>query len=188
MQDSGNNMSKLPMVMLLFLIIGISGAMAEIDFTGWQKVEVDESLINASSTTVYTVMIPPGMIQNSTDSPVGPMTFVTNETDSTTTFNIYVMDNPTGEMLTNETAKQFLDSFMEGAQITPLAGDPAIISDGLITYGTQGDNAVGIYLLSTDEKVSIITGFYKNMDEATAGIENLAMIAGTITITPDAST
>ncbi|PKL60267.1 MAG: hypothetical protein CVV33_03565 [Methanomicrobiales archaeon HGW-Methanomicrobiales-4] len=158
---------------------------AAVDFTGWEKVEIDDSLVNSSLTTVYSVMVPPGTQYTTNDTESGPMTILTNETDKNLVYAIYVIDNPLGEKFTNETAKLFIDNFMIGANITPLEGlDPVVISDGLVLYGTQGENAAGVYILSNNEKVTILTGMYRTMDDANTGIENLAMIAGTIDITP----
>nr|WP_319537694.1 hypothetical protein [uncultured Methanospirillum sp.] len=180
-------MNKVLTIMLLVFMIGITGAMADIDFTGWKKIEVNESQVNASSTTTYSVMIPPGITEATQDSGVGPATILTNTTDPSTSYAIYVMDNPFGKQLSNETAKLFLNSFMEGAGITPLEQDPVTVSDGVMMYGTKGDTTAGIYVFSTDQKVSITSGFYKTMDDASAGVQNLAMIAGTIIINPVAS-
>ncbi len=180
-------MDKVVTIMLIFVMIGITGVMAEIDFTGWKKIEVDESLVNASSTTTYSVMIPPGITEATQDSGVGPATILTNISDPTTSYAIYVMDNPFGKQLSTGTAKLFLNSFMEGAGITPLEQDPVTVSDGVMMYGNKGDSAAGIYLFSTDQKITITSGFYKTMNDASAGVENLAMIAGTITINPVAS-
>lgn len=179
-------MKKGIILILLMVVMAICmhGA-AEVDFTGWENVEIDDSLVNSSATTVYTVMVPQGTTYVSNDTESGPMTILTNETNKNQIYAIYVMDNPLGKKLTNETAKFFLDNFMFGANITPLVGlDPVVISDGLVLYGTQGENAAGVYVLSNDEKVTVLTGMYPTMDDANAGIENLAMIAGTITITP----
>lgn len=172
------------LVLLVVLMVLGTGAMAAIDFTGWKQVTVDESSINSSSSTVYTVMIPPGTTEKTKDSSIGPTTFITNNTGSLPTYAIYVMDNPIRQKLSTGNAKDFLDNFMVGAGITPLAADPIVVSDGVVMYGTMENNTAGVYVLSTDEKVSIIVGFYSSMGDATAGIDNLAMIAGTVSITP----
>lgn len=170
-------------LLLVFMVLG-TGVMAAIDFTGWKQVTVDESSVNSSSTTVYTVMIPPGTTETTKDSGVGPTTFINNDAGALPTYAIYVMDNPIRQKLSTGNAKDFLDNFMIGAGITPLAADPVVVSDGVVMYGTMDDKTAGVYVLSTDEKVSIIVGFYKSMDDAVAGIESLAMIAGTVSITP----
>lgn len=179
-------MKKGIIVILLMAMMAICmhGA-AEVDFSGWEKVEIDDSLVNNSTTTVYTVMVPPGTIHAINDTESGPMTILTNESNKNQIYAIYVMDNTLGKKLSNETARLFLDNFMIGANITPLVGlDPVILSDGIVMYGTQGENAAGVYIISTDEKVTVLTGMYQTMDDANAGIENLAMIASTIDITP----
>lgn len=184
MLTGDDNVNKLPLIILLVTIAVVIGGASAIDFTGWKQVEINESLTNSSSTTVYTVMVPPGTTQTTQDSNFGPTTILANETAKNSSYAIYVMDNPTGQKLTNETAKFFLDNFMIGAGITPLANEPIVLSDGIAMYGTQGNNTAGVYVLSTDQKVSIIVGFYGTMDDAIAGVENLAMIAGTIEIKP----
>ena len=130
-------------------------------------------------------MVPPGLTHTSKDSDVGPMTILTNNTEKGSVFAVYVLDNPEKKKLTNETARLYLDNFMQGAGISTLPGvEPAILSDGIMMYGTSGDQTAGVYVLSTDEKVTILTGMYPTMDNATADVENLAMIAATITISP----
>lgn len=174
-------MNRLLLIFTLTSLILVIGLASALDFSDWEKIDIDDSSINTSSTTQYSVMIPPGITYTGVDSYIGPTTVMTMNDDKNLTYTITIIDNPVDEQLSNETAIEFLDSFMMGANLTPLAGlEPIILSDGIAMYGTQGENAAGVYILSNDEKVTILTGYYQTMDAAVAGIENLAMIAGTI--------
>ncbi|MDD1730157.1 MAG: hypothetical protein LUQ50_13945 [Methanospirillum sp.] len=177
-------MNKLQFVVILGLIILSASVVSAIDFTGWKQIEVNESLINSTSSTNYTVMVPPGYTNNTIDSPIGVVTSFVNQTDPNSLISIIVIDNEIGEKLNDKNSKLYLDNFMLGANISPINGtEPNYLSDGgIVDYGTSGDEIDGIYILSTDEKVMIVTGMYNNIDSATAGVENLALIAGTISI------
>lgn len=155
-----------------------------IDFTDWKQTSVDESAFNSSSTVNFTVMVPPGYKVETVDSPIGPVTSFLNESDSSATTSIVIINNPIGQKLNDKNSKKYLDGFMQGAKITPIPGtEPQYLEDGgIVDYGTSGDGAGGVYILSTDEKVIIVSGFYKTIDDATAGATNLALIAATVEI------
>ena len=177
-------------LIILSIFIILTCTVSAIDFTGWKQITVDESLVNKSSNTTFTVMIPPGNTNLTMDAPIGPVTNILNETDKNSVISIWIMDNPINQQLNDKNSKMYLDSFMLGANVTPLQGtEPIYLDDGgIVEYGTSGDEASGVYILSTDEKVILVVGSYKTMDNASAGIENLQMIAGTIQIvSPDAS-
>lgn len=177
-------------LVLLGILVTLVCAVSALDFTNWKDISVDESLVNNSSTTVYTVMSPPGFTNKTIDSPVGPVTTFVNETDPNAVITIWVMDNPIQQMLNDKNSKDFLDKFMLGANITPVPNtEPQYLeTGGIVDYGTSGEEAAGVYVLSTDAKVMIVSGFYKTADDAVAGVENLAMIAGTIQMTEPAET
>jgi hypothetical protein len=169
------------------VVLGIMAVLictvSAIDFTNWKEITVDESLVNKSSTTVFTVMAPPGYTNLTIDSPVGPMTTFVNETDPNATLAIYVIDNPIKQQLSEKNSNEYLDNFMLGANITPIPDtEPLALDNGVVDYGTSGENIAGVYVLSTDAKVMIVLGYYTTQDAAKAGIENLAMVAGTIKV------
>ena len=180
-RDDGMKKVLFVVLMMVGMAVCMHGA-AEINFTGWESVEIDDSLVNNTSTSVYTVMVPPGTTYFSNDTSAGPTTVLVNESDSNSVYGIYVFDNPYGKKLTTDTATIFLDAFMSGAEIIPVEGiKPVEVSDGLVLYGFQGEKAAGVYVLSNDKKVTVLSGFYPTIDAAAAGVENLVMIAGTIT-------
>ena len=171
--------------MMVTLICAVS---ATIDFTNWKEVKVDESLTNKTSTTVYTVMVPPGYTNVSVDSPSGPYVMLGNETDVNATILVVVSDNPVGQQLSEKNSNGYLDSIMRSANITPIEGsEPISLENGVVDYGTIGENFAGVYLLSNDTKLMVTIGFYKDNAAATAGIENLAMVANTIQIVEPAA-
>ena len=180
-------MKKFIVFLTLGLLLMIGTVAAAIDFTDWQQVEIDESLTNSSSTTVFTVMMPPGYTSSTVDASVGPITTFVNESDSGSLITIIVIDNPIKQQLNDSNSKEYLDNFMLGANITPsTTSEPIYLDDGgILDYGTSGEDVAGVYVLSTDEKVMLVIGFYKSAELATADVENLAMIAGTIQITSE---
>lgn len=177
-------MRKLQLVVILGLLFLSVSIVSAIDFTNWKQIEVNESQINSTSDTVFTVMMPPGTTNNTMDSPIGPVTSFVNQTDPNSIVAITVLKNQVGQKLDDKNSKFFLDNYMLGANLTPINGtEPKYLNDGgILDYGTNGNEVDGVYILSTDEKVMIVTGMYKDMDSATAGVENLALIAGTISI------
>lgn len=177
---------KHAIVFLLLIAVCLSvHATAAIDFSSWKEVEIDDSITNNSSTTVYTVMVPPDTTYFSNDTPSGPATIFVNQSDPSLVYAIYIFDNPFGKKLTTDTATSFLHDFMTGADIVPSnESKPIELSDGIVEYGSMGEKAAGVYVLSTDEKVTILSGLYATMDDAMAGIEKLAMVAGTVKTTP----
>jgi hypothetical protein len=171
-------------LIIVSIFVILTCTVSAVDFSGWKEITVDESLVNSSSNTTFTVMLPPGHTNQTIDAPIGPVTSFLNETNKDSIITIVVMDNPIGQKLNDKNSKMYLDNFMLGANVTPIADtEPKFLDDGgIMDYGTNGDETAGVYILSTDEKVIVVTGFYKNMDDASSGIENLAMIAGTIEI------
>lgn len=69
-------------------------AAAEFDFTGWEEVEIDDSVTNNSSTTVYTVMVPLGTTHFSNDTPSGHTTAIVNGSEKAAAYGLYIFDNP----------------------------------------------------------------------------------------------
>jgi hypothetical protein len=176
---------KVGLIVLSILVILTITTVSASDITGGKSITVDESKFNTSSNTIYTVMLPPGFVNLTKDDPIGPITTFTNETDANSVITIVVIDNPTKQQFNDKNSKDFLNNFMIGGNATPISGsEPTYLQNGgIINYGTNGDETVGVYVLSTDEKVIIVTGLYKNLDDALAGSENLGTIAGSIQIT-----
>jgi len=183
-------MNKVHIMVILGIIALVVSAVSAIDFTNWKQIEVNENLINSSSDTSFTVMVPPGHTNNTIDSQIGPVTSFVNESNPNSTIAIVVINNPIGQKLNDKNSKLYLDNFMLGANITPVKGtEPQYLKDGgIVDYGISGDEFGGVYILSTDEKVMIVSGFYKTVEDATAGTENLAIIAATINITSTKTT
>ena len=176
-------------IVLVFILMVVAGiglhAAAEVDYSGWEKVEINDSLMNSSSTTLYTIMVTPGTTHFSNDTSSGPTTVFKNDGENKSAYGVYIFDNPSGKNLTADVATSFLNDFMAGAGITPVEGSkPAEISDGIFEYGFQGEKVAVVYVLSTNEKVSIVSGFFSTMDDASAGIEKLAMTAASIRFSP----
>ena len=155
-----------------------------VDFSGWKQIEVDESLVNSSSVTVFSVMLPPGYSNQTIDAPTGAVTNFINETNPNTIISIMVIENTINEQLNDNNSKDLMDSFMTRAGITPLEGtEPLYLEDGgIVEYGTTDSLIAGVYISSTDENVILTTGFYNTQDDAIAGMENLALVASTIEI------
>lgn len=172
---------KLGLILLGILAILCCHASA-IDFTNWKEITVDEQLVNSSSDTIFTVMLPPGYVNTTMDAPFGAVTAFVNETDPNSTISVIVIENPIGQQLNDKNSKDYLDNFLLGANVTPLEGtEPQYLeSGGIVDYGTSDNLVAGVYITSTDEKVIITTGFYSSMDNAIAGVEALAMVAGTV--------
>jgi hypothetical protein len=155
-----------------------------IDFTDWKQITVDENLVNSSSDTIFTVMLPPGYVESTMDAPFGTLTSFVNETNPNLVITVGVIDNPIGQQLNDKNSKNYLDNFMLGANITPEPGvEPQYLeSGGIVDYGTFENMVAGVFITSTDEKVIITSGFYPTKDDASAGVETLAMVAGTVQI------
>jgi hypothetical protein len=182
-------MRKLTLMAFFGLVLLLVPGVLAIEFTDWKQVEVNESDINITSDTFFTVMVPPGYIYNTMDAPIGPVTSFVNASNPNSLITVMIIDNPIGQKLNDKNSKTYLENFLTGANIIPANGvDPQYLNDGgIMTYGTRGDDVAGVYILSTDEKVMIVTGFYSTTEEATAGVEKLALIAATIDIIlPDA--
>ncbi|PWR74385.1 hypothetical protein DK846_04345 [Methanospirillum lacunae] len=153
-----------------------------IDYTGWKEVSVNEAPINSTSSTVYSLKIPPGNSIRMDDTPIGPITNVFNPSDSRSRVSIVISNNQAGHILDPAASRQYLDKFMLGAKISQIYGDqPQFLNNGgVMVYGTSGDKTLGIYIMSTDKKVITVTGFYKSLQDAKAGVDILGMIAGSI--------
>ena len=179
-------MNKLYLITLLGIMVIVVSPVLAFDFTGWKQIQVDEILINQTSGTSYTVMIPPGFTNKTEDSIAGPMTTIVNASDPHSLLSIVVADNPAGAKFNDTYAKVYLDNFMSGANMTPIEGyEPEYIDEGCImNYGSHGDEVGGAYIRSTDEKVIIVSGFYKTINDAIAGSQNFALVAGTIELIP----
>lgn len=180
-------MKKIVVFLTLGLLLMVGSVAAAIDFTDWKQIEIDESQTNSSSTTVFTVMMPPGYTFSTVDTSSGPITTFVDESDPISLISISIIDNPIHQQLNDANSEEYLDNFMIGANITPsTTSEPIYLNDGgIVNYGTSGEDVAGVYVLSTDEKVIQVAGFYKTAEQATEGVENLAMIAGTIQITPE---
>jgi len=181
---SGMNTMNLQSAILVLLgvLFFIIAPVSAIDYSGWKEVTVNETPMNHSSNTVYSMKIPPGnsiLIENTN---IGPLTNVFNKNNPGSRISIVVSNNPTGKKLDSTASRQFLDKFMLGAKISLIYGDqPQFLSNGgVMVYGTSGDKTLGIYILSTDKKIIIVTGFYDSMQDAKAGVETLGMLAGSI--------
>lgn len=173
-------MKKCLLILIVVLLMMGKGVVADIDFIGWKQVDIDESSVNSSSTTVYSVMIPAKTTTTTIDSNIGPTTIIKKGSESRPSYEIYILDNPKGKKLSESDAKDYLNNFMRGVNIMPFTIDPIVVSDNVVQYGSIGDNIVGIYILSTDQKISFIIGIYETMEIATSDIANIAMIAGSI--------
>lgn len=169
-------------LVLLCLVFILICPVSAIDYTGWKEVSVNEAPINSTSSTVYSVKIPPGNSIRMDDTSIGPITYVFNPGDSKSRISIVISNNQAGHILDPTASRQYLDKFMLGAKISQIYGDqPQFLSNGgVMVYGTSGDKTLGIYIMSTEKKVIIVTGFYRSLQDAKAGVETLGMIAGSI--------
>jgi hypothetical protein len=178
-----NIMKLLPgILVLLGIVFLLICPVLAIDYTGWKDVSVNEAPINSTSNTVYSLKIPPGNSIRMDDTSIGPITNVFNPNDSKSRTSIVVSNNQAGHKLDSAASRQYLEKFMLGAKISQMYSDqPQFLSNGgVMVYGTSGDKTLGIYIMSTDKKVIIVTGFYKSSQDAKAGVETLGMIAGSI--------
>jgi len=183
---SGMKTMKLPstiLVLLGVLLLFISPVSA-IDYSTWKDVTVNETPINHSSNTVFSLKIPPGDSILIEDTDIGPLTNVFNKNNPDPHISIVISDNPNGQKLDSTASRIYLDKFMLGAKISLIYGDqPQYMSNGgVMVYGTSGDKTLGIYVMSTDEKIITVTGFYNSLQDAKADVETLGMLAGSIQI------
>jgi|GEM_PF-2834916 len=175
------NLQSAILVLLGLLFLFITPVSA-IDYSAWKDVTVNETPMNHTSSTVYSMKIPPGNSILIEDTNVGPLTNVFNKNNPGSHISIVISNNPAGHKLDSAASRQFLDKFMLGAKISLIYGDqPQYLSNGgVMVYGTSGDKTLGIYVMSTDKKIIIVTGFYDSLQDAKAGVETLGMLAGSI--------
>jgi len=166
------------LVAVMMIVLPVSA----VDYSGWNDVTINESPVNSSSTTIFSMKIPPGHSVSIEDTIIGPLTNVFSKTNPNSRISLVISDNPTGKPLDAAATRQYLDKFMLGAKISLMYGsEPQALSNGgLMVYGTSGSKTLGIYIMSTDKKVIIITGFYNSIQDATSGVETLAMLAGSM--------
>jgi hypothetical protein len=166
---------------ILFLLIYPVSA---IDYTSWKEVTVNEAPMNSSSNTIYSMRIPPGNSVLLKDTIIGPITDVFNKNNPGSRITIVIRDNQAGKQFDTGASRQYLDKFMLGAKISQVYGsEPQVLSNGgVMAYGASGDKVLGIYIMSTDRKVIIVTGYYKSIQDAKNGVETLGMLAGSIQV------
>jgi hypothetical protein len=176
-------MKKTNVIFLLILVFMVMAVVSAVDLYDWKQITVDNSVVNNSSDVSFTVMMPPGNTNKTVDTPVGPITNFVNKTDSSV-ITIVIIPNPLGKQLNNDNYKDCIDNLMKSLNVTPIEGqEPKFLEDGsMVDYVMRGNETIGVYVLSTDEKISIVSGFRRSLDDAVAGTENLGKIAGTIQI------